>query len=143
MSEMDYTYQELNSIGIDTSMIAVCKKIRNLAKLDRLELDISEHRSGLNKHLFDYENMTAESLDSKMKLIKSIQDRLIEKTIKDEYDRVYLLSADSDYVPAIKRALLAVLVQGYLAMTSNKPSQLPSPLSANCVESWLKYCSAL
>lgn len=34
-------------------------------------------------NLFEYENMTAESLDKKMKLIKSIQDRIVEKTINE------------------------------------------------------------
>lgn len=48
----EYTYKDLEDRGIDTSMIAVCKKIRKLAKLDRLTLDYTEHRSGLNKHLF-------------------------------------------------------------------------------------------
>ena len=48
------TYEDLSDKGIDTSQIAVCKKIRQLAKLDRISLDETEHRSGLNKHLFDY-----------------------------------------------------------------------------------------
>lgn len=50
----DMTYELLEAEGIDTSMIKVCKKIRNLAKLNRIVLDNSTHRSGLNQHLFDY-----------------------------------------------------------------------------------------
>ena len=34
-------------------------------------------------NLFDYENMTAENLDKKMKLIKSIQDRIVEKAVNE------------------------------------------------------------
>lgn len=34
-------------------------------------------------NLFDYENMTAENLHDKMNLIKSIQDRIVEKTINE------------------------------------------------------------
>ena len=34
-------------------------------------------------NLFDYENMTAEQLQEKTKLIKSIQDRIVEKTINE------------------------------------------------------------
>ena len=34
-------------------------------------------------NLFDYENMTAEQLQEKTKLIKTIQDRIVEKTIKE------------------------------------------------------------
>ncbi len=43
----DMTYELLEAEGIDTSMIKVCKKIRNLAKLNRIVLDNSTHRSGL------------------------------------------------------------------------------------------------
>ena len=35
-------------------MIKVCRRFRHLAKLDRLRIDMTEHRSGLNKHLFGY-----------------------------------------------------------------------------------------
>lgn len=34
-------------------------------------------------NLFDYENMTAEQLQEKTKLIKTIQDRIVEKTVKE------------------------------------------------------------
>lgn len=34
-------------------------------------------------NLFDYENMTAESLNEKMKLIKSVQDRIVEKAVNE------------------------------------------------------------
>lgn len=34
-------------------------------------------------NLFDYENMTAEQLQEKTKLIKSIQDRIVEKTVNE------------------------------------------------------------
>lgn len=34
-------------------------------------------------NLFDYENMTAEQLQEKTKLIKAIQDRIVEKTINE------------------------------------------------------------
>lgn len=34
-------------------------------------------------NLFDYENMTAEALQEKTKLIKSIQDRIVEKTLNE------------------------------------------------------------
>lgn len=34
-------------------------------------------------NLFEYENMTAESLNEKMRLIKSIQDRIVEKAVNE------------------------------------------------------------
>lgn len=42
------------SMGLDISMVSICKKIRRYAKLDRLQLDESLHRSELNRHLFSY-----------------------------------------------------------------------------------------
>ena len=51
---MQLTYEDAGRQGLDMSMIAVCRKLRRLAKLDRLKLDENEHRSGLNRHLFDY-----------------------------------------------------------------------------------------
>ena len=54
MAEAELTYEDIEAKGIDISMVKSCKKLRQLAKLDRLKLDESTHRSGLNKHLFDY-----------------------------------------------------------------------------------------
>ena len=51
---MQLTYEDAGRQGLDMSMIAVCRKLRRLAKLDRLKLDENEHRSGLNRYLFDY-----------------------------------------------------------------------------------------
>ena len=45
---------EAAELGIDLTMIKVCRRFRHLAKLDRLRIDMTEHRSGLNKHLFGY-----------------------------------------------------------------------------------------
>lgn len=50
----ELTYEDLEKNGISTANIAVCKRLRRLAKLDRVKIDQNEHRSGLNKHLFDY-----------------------------------------------------------------------------------------
>lgn len=50
----ELTYADLEEKGISTVNIAICKRLRRLAKLDRVKLDENEHRSGLNKHLFDY-----------------------------------------------------------------------------------------
>ena len=51
---MEISQEQLESLGIDLSNIGICRKIRNMAKLDRIKLDENTHRSGLNKHLFDY-----------------------------------------------------------------------------------------
>ena len=41
--------KEAAELGIDLTMIKVCRRFRHLAKLDRLRIDMTEHRSGLNK----------------------------------------------------------------------------------------------
>lgn len=43
---------EQNGVSMDT--VKVCKEIRRLAMLDRITLDESTHRSGLNRHLYAY-----------------------------------------------------------------------------------------
>ena len=39
--------KEAAELGIDLTMIKVCRRFR-------LRIDMTEHRSGLNKHLFGY-----------------------------------------------------------------------------------------
>ena len=48
------TRQEAEESGIDLSMITVCKKLRQLARLERVRLDETGHQSELKRHLFDY-----------------------------------------------------------------------------------------
>lgn len=40
--------EEARKIGVDLTYVGVCKKLRKLAKLDRLQLDETMHRSNLN-----------------------------------------------------------------------------------------------
>lgn len=35
-------------------MVGICREIRNLAKLGRIQLNETTHRSGLNKQLYSY-----------------------------------------------------------------------------------------
>ena len=98
MSDMDYTYQELNSMGIDTSMIAVCKKIRNLAKLDNVELDETMHWSGLNKHLFNYLLYCGYNvLDYIKEYLKRLQPYMIEKKNTQEVKDTFICVIDKLY----------------------------------------------
>lgn len=43
--------EEARKIGVDLTYVGACKKLRKLAKLDRLQLDETMHRSNLNLHL--------------------------------------------------------------------------------------------
>lgn len=48
------TVIEAEKNGVSMEMVRICKEIRKLAKLDRIQLDETIHRSGLNKHLYSY-----------------------------------------------------------------------------------------
>lgn len=45
---------EAEQNGISMKMVGICREIRNLAKLDRIQLDETTYRSGLNKQLYSY-----------------------------------------------------------------------------------------
>lgn len=79
------TYEDLEKLGIDTSTIKVCKTLRNLAKLNRVKLDESEHRSGLNKHLFDYIKYCGKNvLDFVKEYLSHLQPYMIERRLDQE-----------------------------------------------------------
>lgn len=54
MNEKVITVPEAEQYGISMEMVGICREIRKLAKLDRLRLDETTHRSVLNKHLYSY-----------------------------------------------------------------------------------------
>lgn len=54
MTNYVITEAEAEQNGVSLETVGMCKQIRNLAKLDRIKLDESEHRSERNKHLFSY-----------------------------------------------------------------------------------------
>lgn len=94
----DMTYELLESEGIDTSMIKVCKRIRNLAKLDRIVLDYSTHRSGLNQHLFDYiEYCGLDALTFIKKYLSNLQPYMIEGRKDQEAVKSFLCVIDNLY----------------------------------------------
>ena len=94
----DITYEQAQQRGIDMSMIAVCRKLRNLAMLDRVTLDDSEHRSGLNKHLFDYiEYCGMEVLDFIKGYLSRLQPYMLERRKDQEPDRRFICVVDNLY----------------------------------------------
>ena len=54
LNEKIITVLEAERYGVSMDMVGICREIRRLAKLDRIQLDESTHRSGLNKHLYSY-----------------------------------------------------------------------------------------
>lgn len=94
----ELTYETLESKGIDTSMIRVCKKIRNLTKLDRIKLDDSQHRSGLNKHLFDYiEYCGLDTLAFIKRYLSNLQPYMIERRKGQEPYKSFICVIDNLY----------------------------------------------
>lgn len=98
MDEVVLTYEDIEEQGLDTSMIKSCKKLRQLAKLDRLRLDDDEHRTGLNKHLFDYiQYCGLDVLDFIKQYLSNIQPYMIERRKDQEKVDSFLCVIDNLY----------------------------------------------
>lgn len=79
--EHDYAKQ----YGVDTGNIALCKKIRRLGRLDRIRLDETEHRSGLNRHLLAYlEYCGVDALTYIKDYLSNMQPYMIERFYQQE-----------------------------------------------------------
>lgn len=95
---LQFTYEDAGRQGIDMSMVAVCRKLRRLAKLDRLKLDENEHRSGLNKHLFDYiEYCGRDVLDFIKQYLSNLQPYMIMRRKDQEPERSFICVIDQIY----------------------------------------------
>lgn len=92
------TYSMLESKGIDTSMIKVCKKLRALARLDRITLDTSTHRSGLNQHLFEYiEYCGLDTLTFIKTYLSNLQPYMIQRRKDQEALKSFVCVIDNLY----------------------------------------------
>ncbi len=90
--------KEATELGIDLSQVNACKKLRRLAKLDRLRLDVSKHRSGLNKHLFQYmEYCGMAPLDFVRQYLSNLQPYMIERRKDQEKEKSFLCVVDNVY----------------------------------------------
>lgn len=80
------------------SCIAACRKIRNIAKLDRVRLDETEHRSGLNKHLFEYiEYCKRDVLDFIKEYLCNLQPYMLERRKDQEAKNSFICVIDKLY----------------------------------------------
>lgn len=92
------TMDMLESKGIDTSMIKVCRKLRALARLDRITLDTSTYRSGLNQHLFEYiEYCGLDTLTFVKTYLSNLQPYMIQRRKDQESLKSYLCVIDNLY----------------------------------------------
>ena len=70
----------INEYGVNLENVALCKKIRQLGKLDRIKLDTTTHRSGLNKHLLEYLKYCGiEPLEYVKDYLSNLQPYMIER----------------------------------------------------------------
>lgn len=87
-----------NIVDIDYATIKVCKRLRQLAKLNRIKLDLTEHRSGLNKHLFDYiEYCGVDVLEYIKQYLSNLQPYMIERRKDQEVKKSYICIIDKLY----------------------------------------------
>lgn len=94
----EITEEEAADLGIDLSMVGVCKTLRKLAKLDRLRLDEDEHRSGLNQHLFHYIEYCGEKpLDYIKDYLSNLQPYMIQRRKDQEKQKSFICVIDNMY----------------------------------------------
>ena len=94
----EITVAEADKLGIDLSMDKICRTLRKLAKLDRLKLDETEHRSGLNKHLFHYIEYCGETVLEYVKnYLSNLQPYMIERRKDQEKKKSYICVIDNMY----------------------------------------------
>lgn len=94
----ELTYEILEQRGIDTSMIAVCNKIRRIAQLDRVTINMDTHRSGVNKHLFDYiEYCGLDVLTFVKQYLSNLQPYMIERRKDQEKVQSFICVIDNLY----------------------------------------------
>lgn len=84
--------------GVGMSMVNICRQIRKLAKLDRLSLDESTHRSGLNRHLFSYIEYCGLDVKEYIKeYLSNLQPYMIERLSSQEPADNFLCILDNMY----------------------------------------------
>ena len=79
--------EEARKIGVDLTYVGVCKKLRKLAKLDRLQLDETMHRNNLNLHLFEYIK----------EYLSNLQPYMIERRKDQEKQASFICVVDNMY----------------------------------------------
>lgn len=98
MSNNFITVIEAEQNGVSMDMVKKCREIRNLAKLERIELDESIHRSGLNKHLFSYIEYCGLDVREYIRdYLSNLQPYMIERYASQEPDNNFICVLDNMY----------------------------------------------
>lgn len=92
------TVIEAEEKGISMEMVRVCKELRKLAKLDRIQLDETVHRSGINKHLYSYIEYCGLNVREYIRdYLSNLQPFMIERFSSQEPEGNYICILDNMY----------------------------------------------
>lgn len=92
------TISEAEAAGISMKSVRICKEIRKLAQLDRIQLDMTDHRSGINKHLFSYiEYCQLDPRTYIREYLSNLQPYMIERFTEQEPDQNFICVLDHMY----------------------------------------------
>lgn len=89
---------EAEQHGVSMAHVKICRDIRRLAAIDRIKLDETLHRSGLNKHLFSYIEYCG--LDVKeyiREYLSNLQPFMIERFQAQEVKESFICVLDHMY----------------------------------------------
>ena len=94
----EISIEEANQSGIQTDTVAVCKKIRKLAKLDRVSIDETEYPDSSNRRLFSYiEYCGRDVLDYIKEYLSNLQPYMIERKKNQEKEKSFICVIDKLY----------------------------------------------
>lgn len=94
----EITEDEAEKIGVNLTMVGICRTLRKLAKLNRLKLDDTVHRSGLNQHLFHYIAYCGQTpLEYVRTYLSNLQPYMIERRKDQEKRRAFICVIDNMY----------------------------------------------
>lgn len=92
------TVLEAEQNGVSMEMVRICKEIRDLAKLERIQLDNTIHRSGLNKHLYSYIEYCGIDVKTYIKdYLANLQPYMLERFPSQEPTNSFICVLDHMY----------------------------------------------
>ena len=97
-AEKVVTVLEAEQYGISMEMVGVCREIRKLANLDRIQLDETTYRNGLNKHLYSYIEYCGIDVKSYIKdYLANLQPYMLQRFSSQEPSSNFICVLDHMY----------------------------------------------
>lgn len=96
--ERTISVMEAEKNGVLMDNVKICRDIRRLAMIDKIRLDESLHRSGLNKHLFSYIEYCGLDIREYIKeYLSNLQPFMIERFPSQETKESFICVLDNMY----------------------------------------------